>query len=469
MQKVIHKLFMITVLFVAFLACNVISVEAAETTKEEKVKPTMITARYSGSINLGAEIDKSRFTIVAYYTDETSRVLDPDEFVISPTTIAEIGNNAVNVSYTYNEETVNINATVIGRSPSTLTKIVATYSGGTVVAGDSVDRGDVKVMAHYGDGTVAEVDTWHFANYIITGGSNVVYVVYTEDGYTRNCPIRIEGKSLAEKQLIKIVAEYTGDDVTVGDKIAEKDVQVSAYFKYISTLNTVTTSMEGVYDWSFGRYYIGPGTNVITIWYEYGGSKASTTIEVEGLDYAGNWVTYDGFYRFQNNDGTFKTDEWYEEDGYTYHFNESGNMDVGWRDIDNEKYYFDKQGRMSVGWENIRNIWYFFRKDGSLVTNDWVKDGLYWYYMLDDGRMATECWVEDAGRWYYLSGNGIMATGWFFEKNVWYYLTGSGAMATGWYQVGAKWYYADKNGKMLTDTWIENYYVDITGAWTATR
>lgn len=454
-----------------FLMCGMICVCADG--ESEKTVPTMITARFSGSMNLGATIDKSRFAIVSYYTDGTSRTLEPEEFTISPTTIEAVGNNAINVSYTYNGEKVSINATVVGRTPSTLTKIVATYTGGTVVSGDAVDRGDVKVIAYYGDGSSAEVDTWHFANYIITGGTNVVYIVYTEDGYTRNCPIRIEGRTLAEKQLIKITAEYTGDDITAGQEIDPKDVQVSAYFKYIATNNTVTTSMEGVDGWWLSKSKVSAGTNEVTVYYEYGGVRVSTKIEIEGLDYEGNWVTYDGFFRFQNNDGTYKTNEWYEEGGYTYHFNDAGNMDVGWRDIDEERYYFDEQGRMSIGWENIRNIWYYFSEErgseGKMVRNGWVKDYLYWYYMLEDGRMATNCWVEDEQRWYYLSGNGIMATGWFYDNDVWYFLTETGAMATGWYQVKDKWYYADKKGALLMNTWVDKYYVDSTGAWTDTR
>lgn len=469
MRRVIYKWFVGLAIMITFMACSIISVSA----EEESVKATMITARFSGSMNLGATIDKSRFTIVAYYTNETSRTLAPDEFDIYPTTIEEIGNNAINVSYTYNGEKVSINATVYGRTPSTLTKIEATYTGGTIISGDAVDRGDVKVIAHYGDGSSAEVDTWHFANYIITGGTNVVYVVYTEDGYTRNCPIRIEGKTLAEKQLIKITAEYTGDDLTAGEEIDRKDIQVSAYFKYIATNNTVTTSMEGVDGWWLSTPRVNEGTNTVTVYYEYGGVKVSTTVEIEGLDYEGNWVTYDGFFRFQNNDGTYKTNEWYKEEGEIYHFNDAGNMDVGWRDIDGDRYYFDEQGRMCTGWENIRNIWYYFSErpgfEGELVMNDWVKDGIYWYYMLEDGRMATSQWIEENSRWYYLSGNGIMATGWFCDKGEWYFLTKTGAMATGWHQVGVKWYYFEKSGSMLANTWVENYYLDATGAWTASR
>ena len=38
-------------------------------------------------------------------------------------------------------------------------------------------------------------------------------------------------------------------------------------------------------------------------------------------------------------------------------------------------------------------------------------------------------------------------------------------MLTGWQQIGGKWYYLQSNGAMAADTWIDNYYVDASGAW----
>lgn len=52
------------------------------------------------------------------------------------------------------------------------------------------------------------------------------------------------------------------------------------------------------------------------------------------------------------------------------------------------------------------------------------------------------------------------STGWWYTSgNSWY---------TGWHQVGNTWYYFDANGYMKSNAWVDNYYVDSTGAWTKT-
>lgn len=457
---------MLSMIFMIMGATLCVSAEG----EEPVLHPEKITARYSGSVRLDATIDKSRFTVVAYYQDGSSRNLKTDEFDIFPTTVSDVGNNMITVTHKVEDTAVSVNSTVIGRSPSNLTGLSAEYSGEMLSTGDLIDRGDVKVIAQYGDGTTAEVDTWHFANYIIAGGTNIVYIVYQEDGYTRTCNIKVPGKTVSNKEIIKITARYTGDGVNSYSRIDSKDVQVSGYFKYISTTNVVTTSMEGVYDWWFAPYTIYSGTNTVTIYYKYGDTTVSTTVDIEGIGYDGNWIMDNGFYKFQLNNGKYLISDWYQENGVWYYFNDSGHMVTGWEDIDNHKYFFDKYGRMSVGWQYINNKWYYFNKSGDMAEG-WVKDGLYWYYMDDEtGEMTTSKWVKYRNRWYYMSLIGIMATGWFQDTDgVWYYLTGTGAMATGWYTVGDKWYYSNKDGSLATNTWIENYYVDHNGVWTQTR
>ena len=42
-------------------------------------------------------------------------------------------------------------------------------------------------------------------------------------------------------------------------------------------------------------------------------------------------------------------------------------------------------------------------------------------------------------------------------------------MKTGWQQVNGSWYYMDTSGKMAVNTWIGDWYVDGSGAWTKTK
>ncbi len=470
MFKKLHKCLMILFCMIFIISGAVLSVSADDETEEETIYPNKITARYSGSIRTDAVIDKSRFTVVAYYPNGTSRTLGTDEFTIFPEKVSVTGNNMIAVTHKVDDVSVSVNSTVIGRSPSNLTGLSAEYSGGMLSTGDIIDRGDVKVIAEYGDGTRAEVDTWHFANYLIAGGTNIVYIVYQEDGYTRTCNIKVPGKTVSNKEILKITARYTGDGVNTYSAINRDDVQVTGYFKYISTTNVVTTSSEGVDDWWFGSYDIEAGENEVTIYYEYNGTRVSTKVEVRGLGYDGNWQVINGFYKFKLNNGKYLVNDWYKENNVWYYFNEAGNMVTGWAKIDGSQYYFDEYGRMCTDWRYINNVWYHFDRYGEMDTG-WVKDGAFWYYMDDEsGEMVTAKWVKYRNRWYYMSLLGIMATGWFQDTDgAWYYLTDTGAMIVEWFKVGDKWYYANKSGVLLTDTWIDNYYVDINGVWTQTR
>ena len=80
-------------------------------------------------------------------------------------------------------------------------------------------------------------------------------------------------------------------------------------------------------------------------------------------------------------------------------------------------------------------------------------------------------WKKIDNDWYYFkgNGNGQMETNWQKLNNAWYYFKGNGNMATDWQKIGEKWYYFDADGKMATNTWIGNWYVDGSGAWTKSR
>ncbi len=84
-------------------------------------------------------------------------------------------------------------------------------------------------------------------------------------------------------------------------------------------------------------------------------------------------------------------------------------------------------------------------------------------------------WFLHNNHWYYLNPvsdgtKGKMCIGWQFINNHWYYLNPisdgtKGKMYTGWQLINGKWYYFNEEGTLLTDTWIDNYYVNSDGVW----
>lgn len=61
-------------------------------------------------------------------------------------------------------------------------------------------------------------------------------------------------------------------------------------------------------------------------------------------------------------------------------------------------------------------------------------------------------------QWVYKNGSWMCGTPDFHQ-----------AYSNAWICTNGKWYYVNKVGIMLTNGWVDNYYVDSTGAWIKTR
>lgn len=103
----------------------------------------------------------------------------------------------------------------------------------------------------------------------------------------------------------------------------------------------------------------------------------------------------------------------------------------------------DSNGQPVVGWQQINSTWYLANPAGIVQTG----------------------WQKVEGTWYLLNNNGAMATGWQQVNGTWYLLNSNGAMATGWQKVNDKWYYLYSDGSMASNTTINGYTVDASGAW----
>lgn len=74
-------------------------------------------------------------------------------------------------------------------------------------------------------------------------------------------------------------------------------------------------------------------------------------------------------------------------------------------------------------------------------------------------------WSKTNGTWFYLNTDGTKKTGWLNDGGLWYYLDGSGAMKTGWLNDNGTWYYLNTDGSMASNTVIDGYTLDASGAW----
>jgi len=118
-----------------------------------------------------------------------------------------------------------------------------------------------------------------------------------------------------------------------------------------------------------------------------------------------------------------------------------------------------------VGWDKLADgTWNFYDATGAKIVNNWSNVGGVWYYLADNGVMATG-WKQVNGTWYLLDASGAMKTGWALDNGTWYFLQSSGAMKTGWLNENGTWYYLNNSGSMASNTTVDGYVLDGSGAW----
>lgn len=129
--------------------------------------------------------------------------------------------------------------------------------------------------------------------------------------------------------------------------------------------------------------------------------------------------------------------------------------------------------------------WFYIKADANYAENEWLKQGDDYFYLKSGGYMAKSEWVEDKGVLYYLDQDGKMkrnawvgtsyvgATGakviedWVYDSqyDAWFYIKVDGQHAEKeWLQIKGKDYYFKSGGYLLTSQWIEQAYVNASGA-----
>ena len=129
--------------------------------------------------------------------------------------------------------------------------------------------------------------------------------------------------------------------------------------------------------------------------------------------------------------------------------------------------------------------WFYIKEDAKYAENEWLKQGDDYFYLKSGGYMAKSEWVEDKGAFYYLDQDGKMkrnawvgtsyvgATGakviedWVYDSryDAWFYIKADGQHAEKeWLQIKGKDYYFKSGGYLLTSQWIDQAYVNASGA-----
>jgi len=85
--------------------------------------------------------------------------------------------------------------------------------------------------------------------------------------------------------------------------------------------------------------------------------------------YAGQWQQNGDNWKYQNDDGTYITNNWYQDiDGKWYHFDGNGNMQTGWISDGEKEYYLSGSGVMLMN--SVTPDGYYVNGDGERTDSN---------------------------------------------------------------------------------------------------
>ena len=152
------------------------------------------------------------------------------------------------------------------------------------------------------------------------------------------------------------------------------------------------------------------------------------------------------------------------------------------------KQYLKADGKQAANewvFDDHYQSWFYIKEDANYAENEWLKQGDDYFYLKSGGYMAKSEWIEDKGVLYYLDQDGKMkrnawlgasyvgATGakviedWVYDSqyDAWFYIKADGQHAEKeWLQIKGKDYYFKSGGYLLTSQWIDQAYVNASGA-----
>lgn len=160
---------------------------------------TTLEATYTGSTNVGTVVTASNWTYVV--KDQYGNVIDPGGTLVqSPNFVTLIeGNNTIGLTLMFSGGQVSTQKVIVGVATApTVTGLVATYTGGAVPAGTTLDQLNEVVKATYSDGTTSAALTkgtdYTLSGTLTPGQANTVTVTGagTYAGFTTTFSVTVE-------------------------------------------------------------------------------------------------------------------------------------------------------------------------------------------------------------------------------------------------------------------------------------
>ena len=160
---------------------------------------TTLEATYTGSTNVGTVVTASNWTYVV--KDQYGNTIDPGGTLVqSPNSVTLIeGNNTIGLTLMFSGGQVSTQKVIVGVATApTVTGLVATYTGGTVAAGTTLDQLNEVVKATYSDGSTSAALTkgtdYTLSGTLTPGQANTITVTgkSTYTGFTTTFSVTVE-------------------------------------------------------------------------------------------------------------------------------------------------------------------------------------------------------------------------------------------------------------------------------------
>lgn len=182
-------------------------------------KINTISVYYTGPIiSIGNNVSKKDISVYVTYNDGSTGYLT--DFKIVQNEIKTDGSNTI---YVHCQNQV-FPVTVYGTKPQSIAALYATYSGGKVPVGSSVNRDDLLITAAYKDGSTEIINNYVLLPEVI-GSTGTQTIVANYNGF--KVSFNVEGTF---KELKELTAEYLGDPVGVGYTVRPSDVLVTGTY-----------------------------------------------------------------------------------------------------------------------------------------------------------------------------------------------------------------------------------------------
>lgn len=201
--------------------------------------------------------------------------------------------NTSTMTITYGGKSTTVSVTMEAAAP-TLTGLTATYTGGAVAAGTTLDQLNEVVKATYSDGSTSAALTkdtdYTLSGALTPGQTNTVTVTgkNTYAGFTTTFSVTVE---TAAPTLTGLTATYTGGTVAAGTTLSQLTEVVKATYSDGSTSAALTKGT----DYTLSGTLTAGQANTVTVTGKgtYVGFTTSFSVTVEGAATTTHSITYD--------------------------------------------------------------------------------------------------------------------------------------------------------------------------------